>query len=165
MELIEEPYKMRGRRVPAMTRKRIHTLAVSFLQLIGISFLNRHSLIEKIEHLDGNERFPLVISPINDAQWEKHYCGIAEGFFESSLLRIYLPDSTYEKAYQWDLKAVHTFLHEVGHCFLAHGKYLNYDADGVPQESEDAEFQADCFAEEILRILKIKKDDRQMTLF
>ena len=109
----EEPYKMRGRRVPAMDQQEIALFAKSFLRLIGINVSNRHELLDKIENLYGLDQFPLVVDLVDDEEWKRCYYGIAEGLFEPAHLQISLPNSTYEDAHRWELSAVRTFLHEV----------------------------------------------------
>jgi hypothetical protein len=61
-------------------------------------------------------------------------------------------------------EAIRIFLHELGHIFLCHKPMLHF-SESPPNEIEDSEWQADFFADSVMRNLRIPvKEDAQLEL-
>lgn len=157
------PYALRGKRVPKLTYKQIDVFTGRLLNAIGINRCNRSGLVSRLEHLYGNLEFPLVIDVIDDAEWCFH--GVAKAIYDPSCLQISMPNNLYAALCNGDKDALFVFLHEIGHCLLAHGAFLHSAPDTPPKKNEDSEVQADYFAQSIMKRLGIDINDRQMSLF
>lgn len=76
-------------------------------------------------------------------------CDYTIGHYDPSTLTISIPDRVYINASKGERDALFIVLHEIGHLMLAH-KALLHHSNTPPQQNEDAEWQADLFAEMIL---------------
>lgn len=93
--------------------------------------------------------FGIVLSVIDDKAWEKMTYGLTTGHYDPSSLTISVPNSIYELACDGEREALFVLFHELGHFVLGHRAVL-HNSKKPPQEIEDAEWQADTFAEVIL---------------
>ena len=160
----DQKYVPRGKRVPKLTECKISTLTRLFLSYINVNRRNKSDLLGVIENLYGNERLPLIIDVVDDEKW--NFKNIAEAIYQPQDFTITLPNSVYEGMMAGDTNDLFIFLHEVGHCFLAHGQnIMHYESDTPMTSDEDAEVQADRFAASVMKHLGIKNDDRQLSLF
>lgn len=82
--------------------------------------------------------------------------GEDEGRTFPDALRLELRDDVYQALLQGDARARFTAMHEVGHFFLHPGVPLRRTSATANHEHfEDSEWQADCFAAEILMPLQL----------
>lgn len=158
-------YRLRGKRLPPLSKDQIHMHAKRVLKIIRLSKKNSHKSLSVVENLYGNNKFPLVLDVVSDAAW--FHRDIADGLWDSTDLSISIPESVYVGCSKNDPDALNTLFHEVGHCFLAHGVHLHHkDSETPPKEEEDSEYQADSFAEACLYILGFKEAPiKQLSLF
>ena len=165
IDSITDTYIPRGRRVPALTDRQVSNVAKLILGHLKIKANNRCDLILALESMYGNTQFPLIFDVIEDEKWT--FEGIAEAIWDPRDMCISLPNSLYEKLTNGDVDALYVFLHEIGHCFLAHGLLLHRQSNSAQKKNEDAEVQADYFADSILKYLKIEneKEGKQLQLF
>uniref|UniRef100_UPI0018F0DF1A ImmA/IrrE family metallo-endopeptidase n=3 Tax=Vibrionaceae TaxID=641 RepID=UPI0018F0DF1A len=75
---------------------------------------------------------------------------VTKGHCDPSKATISVPQSIYDNACIGERDALAVMLHEMGHLFLGHRPLLHYSSEPASKE-EDAEWQADNFAEVILK--------------
>jgi hypothetical protein len=140
-------------------------LAKSLLHHLGIKGGNCGNLVLALESMYGKGQFPLVFDVIADEDWS--FYGIAEAIWDPVDICISLPNRLYERLFEGDIEALHILLHEVGHCFLAHGIILHRESNLPPKKEEDAEVQADSFADSVMKVLipKSRRYFKQLSLF
>ncbi|MFP3559259.1 ImmA/IrrE family metallo-endopeptidase [Paraburkholderia sp. SIMBA_049] len=146
---------MRGNRVVHRSAAEIAQSAEMFCRLFHVSRKTRLNLAQFFESLS---RRSICIDPIEDSEWLL----FTDAICSPETFTILLPESTYVKACQGDETAISTICHEIGHLVLAHKAVLHNEKSAMPSEGEDAEWQADAFAEHLLSRMGITP--RQMTL-
>lgn len=93
--------------------------------------------------------YGITIDPIDDKEWFSATGDYTIGHFDPSTLTISIPNRVYTNASKGERDALFIVLHEIGHLMLAHKAVLHHS--NIPaQQNEDAEWQADLFAEMIL---------------
>lgn len=155
-------YKLRGHRVAARGDWHVQAVAESFCQIFkldsntGTSFesLLDYLSVEKLIHIDV----------VDTDEWDIFF-RFANGHYDPNALSIRVPNTVWENFYsEYEAEkqeAVHTFFHELGHFALGHA-FLMHDSNEPPSRHEDAESQADVFADYIL--VKLGLLPRQMDL-
>lgn len=141
-------YILRGQRVPPMTPRQIELKAQSAMTVLKID----HSAIGRMDEFieDLWDKFGINVEVLSDDTW----LGFAEALCDPSRFTIAMPDNLYSKITRLnDPKAIFIFFHELGHLILGHKPALHY-SETSPTECEDAEWQADYFAEVILSNLE-----------
>jgi len=156
----EEPskYAMRGHRVPPMNSSDISYIAERVAKIFKV---NRYPLtsarIEKfIVDLEENG---IYIDPIFDDEW----INIARAMVDPQTGTICMPNSLYDQLIRGEPSAIRIFLHELGHIFLCHKPLLHF-SDSEGNKLEDAEWQADEFADVLMAMLRIKEVSMQLEL-
>lgn len=151
-EAISEPYRMRGHRVVERSPQYIHTAAKTTCDRLGIErgmdmAMFMDSLYDKIG---------INIEVEFDANWHIP----ASAACEPDSLRIVMPEKLYRKICNWNPRALSILFHELGHIALGHKPLLHYSNE-IPSQEQDAEWQADFFADAIMRKLKIEQNPKQ----
>lgn len=144
----EEPYQMKGNRVIPLTLTTIRQRAHGFCDFFNLTPKSVHSISHAIERFAESN---ICIDPVDDAEW----LFLTEGHCDPTSWTIRVPESTLIAAYAGDPKALFVIFHELGHLMLAHQVVLHSEKTAPPTILEDAEWQADTFAEIILAKLKI----------
>jgi len=145
-----EPYQLRGSRVPPMTLKEISETAKGFSRNFE---LKKYLKLKRIDKpLEMLSPYGITIDVKNEVQWIKETFGLTSGHFDPNSLTISLPEHTYELACAGDKDALFIVMHEIGHLILGH-KALFHSSNKLPTYQEDSEWQADSFAEVILDTL------------
>lgn len=156
----EEPdsYEMRGHRVPPLPAKMIQHVAQRTCEIIGIkkSTLkgkNTEHLVMKIE------RYGINVDVVDDDEW----IPATRAMVDPTTGMICMPERLYDELSRGKIEAIRIYLHELGHVVLGHRAMLHF-SDARPTEQEDSEWQADYFADAILDLLGLPKEDRQLEL-
>lgn len=141
-------YQLRGQRVEEMTPEDIKISAREAISVLNIKRSTLRKMDEFIENL------PSLLPKFNvDIIYNDEWLGFADALYDPQIFTIAIPESLYIKMVkQNDSQAIFIFFHELGHALLGHRPVLHHAGSNVSQY-EDAEWQADCFAEEILSIL------------
>lgn len=141
-------YQMRGSRVKPWSASEIEMAARGFYDVVkpkGKRRIKRFdSLLEKLA------RYGITISVIDDDDWLEMTHGLTVGHFEPSDMTISIPDGVYTLACHGDYNSLSVMFHELGHLLLGHRPQLHFSLI-PPVQEEDSEWQADQFAEAMLR--------------
>lgn len=153
-----DEYVLRGQRVAPVSPRHVRQMAcnaMSVLQINKRTIKNMDTFIESLW-----DRYSINVEIIFDNDW----LGYAEALCDPSRFTIAMPNSLYTKIVKdKDTEAIFIFFHELGHLLLGHKPTLHYSLL-PPTQFEDAEWQADYFAEIILDKLGDSKC-RQLDLF
>ncbi|ENX00930.1 hypothetical protein F900_01914 [Acinetobacter modestus] len=142
-----DEYVLRGQRVNPMKPSVIELTAKRAMTVMNI---NKHTLNFMdvfIEDLWNNYRINVEVH--DDSEW----FGFAEALCDPSTFTISIPNALYSRITKLrDREALYIFFHELGHLLLGHKPALHYSLL-PPTKFEDAEWQADFFADVILNRL------------
>ncbi len=132
-----------AKRVPAMSRVQIREIATNIWKEFGVEG-PYFPIIELIENLDRHEVLTMQVK-------EEQEMGSNLGLTRPKEKIIQLREDVYKGAHNAEPRHRFTVAHEFGH-FLLHNKVLEGFARGeCPRNrSEDPEWQAECFAGELL---------------
>lgn len=149
-----DEYQLRGYRVAPMEMGEIEANAIAFAKALKFTPLRKKKCDENIERLSA---FNVTLNVVPDEEW----IFLTKGHFDPSNLTISVPEVIYNDACVGDKDALFVMLHELGHLMLGH-KAVLHSANSSPTKEEDAEWQADIFAETILRFMGY--GEQQLTL-
>lgn len=138
-----EYYRLRGNRVQPIAFETISIIASNAGKELGFTRRNKFKLDEIFESIF---KLGITISVIDDEEW----IFITKGHCDPSKATICIPQSIYDNACNGERDALFVMLHEMGHLFLGHRPLLHY-SNSPAKEEEDAEWQADVFADVILK--------------
>lgn len=135
---------LRGQRVMPMSLKQIQNVANNAMYVLRINKRTLHNMGRFIEELWND--YSINVEVIEDKQW----LGFAEALCDPSSFTIAIPNRLYKRIVKdKEHQAIFIFFHELGHLLLRHKPMLHYSLL-PPTKAEDAEWQADYFAEVIL---------------
>ncbi len=137
------PYVMRGNRVVHRSAVEIVQSAETFCRLFRVSRKTRLNIAQFFESLSTRS---ICIDPIEDDEWLL----FTDAICSPETFTILVPESTYIKACSGDETAISTICHEIGHLVLAHKAVLHNEKSAKPSQGEDAEWQADAFADYLM---------------
>ncbi|HFQ4975370.1 TPA: ImmA/IrrE family metallo-endopeptidase [Vibrio vulnificus] len=140
---MQEAYRLRGNRVQPVTLSHICNVANNVGKAFGFNKRNKHKLDDVFETLFT---LGVVLNVVDDSEW----FFVTKGHCDPSKATISIPQSIYDNACIGERDALAVMLHEMGHLFLGHRPLLHYSSEPASKE-EDAEWQADNFAEVILK--------------
>ncbi len=140
---MRETYRLRGNRVQPLDVESIDIIASNIARIFKITKRNRRKLDATFEKLF---EFGITLNVISDEEW----LFVTRGHYDPDTMTISLPQSVYYHACGGQRDALEIVLHEMGHLFLGHKAILHHSSR-EPTCEEDAEWQADMFAEIILR--------------
>lgn len=140
-------YALRGNRVAPMILNDVRNHAINFSLFFNLSKMKKKKKLDMV--FESLSEFGIVLSVIDDRAWAKMTYGLTTGHYDPNSLTISVPNRIYELACDGDREALFVLFHELGHLVLGHRAVL-HNAKKPPQEIEDAEWQADTFAEVIL---------------
>lgn len=139
-----DEYVLRGQRVNQMNPLAIEQAAKRAMSIMDINKRSVNSMDVFIEDLWINYRINVEIHE------DKEWFGFAEALCDPSTFTISMPDELYNRVTGLkDRNALFIFFHELGHLLLGHKPALHYSLFPATKY-EDAEWQADFFAEIIL---------------
>lgn len=138
-------YKLRGQRVEYLTPDDVKFSAEKSIELLKIKPSTLRHMDKFIENLP-NILPKFNVDIIDDSEW----LGFADALYDPQTFTIAIPNSLYIKMVKnKDKHSAFIFFHELGHALLGH-KPLLHHADGFVVKYEDAEWQADYFADVIM---------------
>ncbi|MEN4558078.1 ImmA/IrrE family metallo-endopeptidase [Pantoea agglomerans] len=141
-------YLMRGNRVNSMSETEIARMAAGFCHVFKLKrHIRSRSRYDKV--LEGLVEYGITLDPIQDREWERLTYGFTIGHYDPATMTISVPNRVYVDACEGERDALFIIFHELGHLVLAH-KALLHSSKKPPVQSEDAEWQADTFAEMVL---------------
>ncbi|ENQ8613746.1 M48 family metalloprotease [Vibrio fluvialis] len=140
---MSEIYRLRGNRVQPLPFSHIHNVATNVGKAFRFTKRNKHNLDYVFESLFD---LGVILNVIADEDW----LFVTKGHCDPSKATICVPQSIYDNACVGERDALAVMLHEMGHLFLGHRPVLHFSNEPAIKE-EDAEWQADSFAEVILK--------------
>lgn len=139
-----DEYVLRGQRVEHMSPEHIQFAANRAMSILKVNNRSVNRMDEFIENLW--DRHSINVEVIDDHAW----FGFAEALCDPGRFTIAIPNKLYTRITKnKDIEAIFIFFHELGHLLLGHKPALHYSLF-PPSRFEDAEWQADFFAEIIL---------------
>lgn len=156
-------YHMRGNRVSPMQEEEIAYKAINFCNAFGISATKRKRkrydlLFEKLS------TYGITLSVMDDKQWESLTYDLTIGHCDPASLTITIPNKIYENACLGEEHALAVIFHELGHLLLGHKPVLHFSTK-EPTRVEDAEWQADTFAEIILETIGVRTSQMSLDFY
>ncbi|MFI7972543.1 MULTISPECIES: ImmA/IrrE family metallo-endopeptidase [Serratia] len=140
-------YVLRGNRVAPMSMIDVRNHAINFTLFFDLNKMKKKRKLDLV--FEKLSEFGIVLSIIEDKTWEKMTYGLTTGHYDPNTLTISVPNKIYELACEGEREALFVLFHELGHLVLGHRAVL-HNSKKPPQEIEDAEWQADTFAEVVL---------------
>lgn len=144
-------YQPRGQRVDPLPEDQIKRAAMAFCNHFGMKpkKLQNKRYDKCFEQLS---RYGITINPVDDGEWATALHGRILGHYDPATMTISVPEHIYIDACRGERFALLVLLHEIGHMILGHQPLLHF-AEQPATENEDAEWQADIFAEFALHFL------------
>lgn len=156
-------YQMRGIRVSPMPEEEIAVRAINFCNALGISGLkSEHRRYDQVFELLF--RYGIIINVMDDDEWQRETGGLTIGHCDPNRLTISIPNKIYNRACYGERFALEVMFHELGHLLLAHQPLLHF-SNSVPTMIEDAEWQADSFAEIVLETMGLIKHEHVLEYY
>lgn len=146
----KRPYAMRGNRVVYRSGAEIYQSAETFCRMFRVNRKTRLNIAQFLESLSTRS---ICLDPIEDSDWLL----FTDAICSPETFTILVPERTYIKACNGDETSISTICHEIGHLLLAHKAVLHNEKSAKPSQGEDAEWQADAFAEYLLSRMGITK--------
>ncbi|WP_210486869.1 ImmA/IrrE family metallo-endopeptidase [Pantoea ananatis] len=147
-------YQLRGPRVRPLKTDEITKVAIN--ACLVLKFLSPHSYKNKKFRYDlafeSLTNYGIVINPIDDKEWFEHTYDLTEGHCDPQQRLINIPNKIFMQACRGEHHGLMVVFHELGHLLLQHKALLHYSAK-EPNQEEDSEWQADLFADVMLRKL------------
>lgn len=163
MEELQSQYVLRGYPVQARTNKEIASEAIRhfiFLHGYGISLKN----IEKIIDVLAVE-FDISIHIENNSKWDKTHSYLKRGESIPSQRKIVLPKRVFDGVKRGREKDLEVLFHEIGHVTLKHEPVYMKSEGYILSALDDAEEQADYFANIMLQLFEVDIQPQQLRLF
>lgn len=151
-------YQLRGQRVVGLTARQIDAAATASVTMLKINKDTALDMDRFIEHL--GDRFGIEVDVIDDSEWMQ----ITNAICDPSKLAIAMPNRLYVEICDGKPEALFIFFHELGHLLLAHKPVLHF-SDSAATQLEDAEWQADRFSDQVLRIMGVRRKPKQLPLW
>ncbi|UIM57335.1 ImmA/IrrE family metallo-endopeptidase [Serratia marcescens] len=140
-------YVLRGNRVAPMSMKDVTGNAVNFCSFFNLKQLKKRKKLDiAFERLSI---YSITLNVVDDKVWTASTYDLTSGHYDPVTWTISVPNRTFELACKGDREALFVLFHEIGHLVLGHQALL-HKSKKPPQQIEDAEWQADTFAEVIL---------------
>jgi len=153
--LEQSAYTLRGNRVAPMSIVDITTRAVNYSAIFDLKTLKRKKRLDHAFELLSE--YGITLNIVEDRAWTKATYDLTSGHYDPITLTISVPNHTFELACKGDREALFVLFHEIGHLVLGH-RALFHSSNKPPSQIEDAEWQADLFAEVVLRELGFYMD-------
>jgi len=151
-------YQLRGNRVEPLDLKHIQTTASNVYKILNFKKPRRRHPNNFDKVFESLSKFTVTLKVIDEQDWPE----LTRGHFDPVSLTISIPEPVYEDACLGDPDALFIVLHELGHLFLGHKALLHSSKEPATQ-AEDAEWQADTFADTILMHLGLTRSDNQLS--
>lgn len=143
-------HEIHGYRVKPMTESEIKNIALPIAE--HLKFTEWHRKYSKLEFSLECLNNIVNIEIFSEDEWKELTGGFTKAHYSPSELTIRTTETIYTLACQGDRESLGIILHELGHMFLLHQRHL-HKASEPPMSNENAEWQADMFAEIILEAM------------
>lgn len=147
-------YQMRGNRVSPMQEEEIAYRAINFCNAIGMTATKRKRK-RYDSFFESLSIYGITLSVMDDKEWEDLTYDLTIGHCDPASLTITVPNKIYENACLGEEHALAVIFHELGHLLLGHKPVLHFSSK-EPTRVEDAEWQADTFAETVLETIGVR---------
>jgi len=142
-----------------MQEEEIAYKAINFCNAFGISATKRKRkrydvLFEKLSS------YGITLSVMEDRQWESLTYDLTIGHCDPASLTITVPN----KICLGEEHALAVIFHELGHLLLGHKPVLHF-SNKEPTRAEDAEWQADTFAEIVLETIGVRTSQMSLDFY
>ncbi|MCV3301718.1 ImmA/IrrE family metallo-endopeptidase [Leclercia adecarboxylata] len=146
-----------------MQEEEIAYKAINFCNAFGISATKRKrkrydGLFEKLSS------YGITLSVMEDRQWESLTYDLTIGHCDPASLTITVPNKIYVNACLGEEHALAVIFHELGHLLLGHKPVLHF-SNKEPTRAEDAEWQADAFAEIVLETIGVRTSQMSLDFY
>ncbi|ENY9362078.1 ImmA/IrrE family metallo-endopeptidase [Salmonella enterica] len=148
-------YALRGNRVAPMNMNDITSRAVNYSTIFNLKTLKRKKCLDQA--FEKLSEYGITLNVVEDHVWTRATYDLTSGHYDPNTLTISVPNRTFELACRGDREALFVLFHELGHLVLGHRPLL-HKSNNPPSQIEDAEWQADLFAEVVLRELGFYMD-------
>ncbi len=149
-------YKLKGNRVSPLSFYQVREMAELMCKAYK---LKKGKKLKLDTLLDSLSYFKIELDIVEDSEWLE----VTSGCYNPNTGQISLPNFRYVSACKGNTTDMHIVFHEIGHALLGHKSMLHYSTT-PPIMQEDAEWQADCFADSVFFRLGISKYE-QLDLF
>lgn len=140
-------YVLRGNRVAPMSMNDVSSNAVNFCSYFKLKSLKKKKKLDTAFELLS--LYSITINVVDDKIWTASTYDLTSGHYDPNTWTISVPNKTFELACHGEREALFVLFHEIGHLVLGHQALLHKSKKPALQ-IEDAEWQADTFAEVIL---------------
>ncbi|MNG58405.1 hypothetical protein D3C81_16000 [compost metagenome] len=141
-------YVLRGNRVAPLTMTDIANGAMNYSTIFKLKALKKKKRLDLAFELLSE--YGITLNVIEDHIWSRDTYDLTAGHYDPVTLTISVPNRTFELACRGDREALFVLFHELGHLILGH-RALLHSSKNPPQQAEDAEWQADMFADLVLK--------------
>lgn len=148
-------YVLRGNRVAPMSMNDVTSRAVNYCTFFNLKQLKKKKRLDQAFELLSD--YGITLNIIDDHVWTKATYDLTSGHYDPVTLTISIPNRTFELACRGDREALFVLFHELGHLMLGHRPLL-HKANKPALMIEDAEWQADLFADVVLQELGFDMD-------
>lgn len=148
-------YVLRGNRVAPMSMSDIASSAINYSTIFNLKALKRKKRLDRA--FEMLSEYGITLNVVEDHIWTKVTYNLTSGHYDPSTLTISVPNWIFELACRGEREALFVLFHELGHLILGHRPLL-HKANKPSSQIEDAEWQADLFAEVVLRELGFYMD-------
>lgn len=154
-------YQLRGHMVQRRTFENIAIEAVK-----QFSILTEKTIEVNMEKwIDILALQDISVHILTDKKWNKQHTSFKKGESIPTQNKITIPQSCLDNSKKGDTEAFKTFFHELAHVTLKHDPiYLKADDNYEVSIFDDAEEQADLFAEIMLKLYRIENRPVQLRL-
>ncbi|EOT1756546.1 ImmA/IrrE family metallo-endopeptidase [Citrobacter koseri] len=143
-------YVLRGNRVAPMSMNDITSRAINYSAFFNLRTLKKKKSLDKAFELLSE--YGITLRVVEDHIWFRETYDLTSGHYDHVSLTISVPNRIFELACKGEREALFVLFHELGHLILGHRPLL-HKANKPASQEEDAEWQADFFAEIVLKDL------------
>ncbi|HFI5592331.1 TPA: ImmA/IrrE family metallo-endopeptidase [Raoultella planticola] len=137
-----------------MQEEEIAYRAINFCNAIGMTATKRKRK-RYDSFFESLSIYGITLSVMDDNEWEALTYDLTIGHCDPASLTITVPNKIYENACLGEEHALAVIFHELGHLLLGHKPVLHFSSK-EPTRVEDAEWQADTFAEIVLETIGVR---------
>jgi Zn-dependent peptidase ImmA (M78 family) len=128
----------------------IASRAINYSAFFNLKALKKKKSLDKA--FEQLSEYGITLRVVEDHVWFRETFDLTSGHFDHVSLTISVPNRIFELACKGEREALFVLFHEMGHLILGHRPLL-HKANKAPGQIEDAEWQADLFAEIVLKDL------------
>ncbi|HAT1512338.1 ImmA/IrrE family metallo-endopeptidase [Morganella morganii] len=144
-----------------MNQSEISRRAIAFCAAFGLNGRSKRKKKRGFDRVfETLIEYGITLDSIEDGVWERLTYDLTIGHFDPSTFTISVPNRVYVNACKGERDALFIIMHELGHFVLGHRAVL-HKSSKPPIQCEDAEWQADTFADIVLS--RLGYETKQLT--